>query len=179
MNKHKNIGKLMSLALRHNPGVLKLELDDLGWANVDQLIAGLNRKGIKMDVDFLTEIVETNDKQRYAFNADKTKIRANQGHSIKVDLELTEEEPPHTLYHGTVHKFMEAIRDKGLLKMSRQHVHLSHTKETAITVGSRRGKPVILKVEANKMHTNGYKFYRSKNGVWLTDHVPAEYIMEH
>lgn len=178
MNKHKHIGKLMSLALRHNPKVLWLELDENGWAEVDKLIEGLNRKRISMDMELLTEIVETNDKQRYSFNESKTKIRANQGHSISVNLDLEEKTPPAVLYHGTVGKFLDAIREKGLLKMSRQHVHLSATKDTATVVGSRRGKPVILVVKAAEMHASGHTFYISKNGVWLTEHVPPEFIEE-
>lgn len=176
MNKHKNIGKLMSLALRHNPAVLNLELDPQGWVPVDDLIKGIQSKGIRMDLERLTEIVETNDKKRYSFSDDKLKIRANQGHSISVDLGLEPIEPPYTLYHGTVGKFVTEILEKGLLRMSRQHLHLSHTKDTAVVVGSRRGRPVILKIKAKEMYEKGYDFYRSENGVWLTDHVPPEFI---
>lgn len=176
MKTDKSIGKLMSLALRHNPKVLNLELDNNGWASVDELIKGLNKKNISMDMERLTHLVESNDKKRYRFNEDKTKICANQGHSIKIDLKLEAVEPPYTLYHGTVQKFMESIRKTGLQKQNRHHVHLSATTDTAISVGSRRGKPVILKVNAKKMHLEGHAFYLSDNGVWLTDHVPPEYI---
>jgi len=176
MKTDKSIGKLMSLALRHNPKVLNLELDANGWASVSDLIDGLNKKNIPMDLNRLTELVESNDKKRYRFNDDKSKICANQGHSIKIDLDLQATEPPFTLYHGTVQKFMQSIRNEGLQKQSRHHVHLSATEETAITVGSRRGKPVILKVNAKKMHAVGYPFFLSDNGVWLTDHVPPEFI---
>lgn len=172
----KSIGKLMSLALRHNPKVLDIELDENGWASVNELINGLNNKDIPMDLERLTELVETNDKKRYRFNADKTKICANQGHSVEVNLDLKALEPPHTLYHGTVQKFMASIREKGLIKGSRHHVHLSETKETAIAVGSRRGKPIILKIEAKFMHAQGFEFYQSENGVWLIDHIPPKFI---
>ena len=177
MNKqNKHIGKLMSLALRHQPDVLQLELDKQGWVHVTDLLKGLNRKGIRIDRARLNEIVETNDKKRYAFSEDGLKIRANQGHSIKVELNLIKQEPPYTLYHGTVGKFMQNINEKGLLKMSRQHVHLSATKDTATAVGSRRGRPVILKINAKEMHENGFDFYCSENGVWLTEHVPPEFF---
>ncbi len=176
MRTDKSIGKLMSLALRHNPKVLNIELDENGWVSVDELIKGLNRKQIQMDMERLTHLVETNDKKRYRFNADKTKICANQGHSVEVNLNLKVIEPPHTLYHGTVNKFMASIREKGLIKGTRHHVHLSETKDTAISVGSRRGKPVILKVSAKLMHEQGFNFYKSENGVWLTENVPPKFI---
>ncbi|MEL7004059.1 MAG: RNA 2'-phosphotransferase, partial [Bacteroidota bacterium] len=121
-------------------------------------------------------LVASNDKKRFAFNDTKDKIRVNQGHSIKVELELEEKEPPYVLYHGTVAKFMRDIKQKGLLKMSRQHVHLSANKDTAQNVGQRRGVPIILKIDTYQMHQDGHKFYYSDNGVWLTDHVPAKYI---
>ncbi len=176
MKTDKSIGKLMSLALRHNPKVLNIELDENGWVSVDELIKGLNRKHIQMDMERLTQLVETNDKKRYRFNADKTKICANQGHSVEVNLNLKAIEPPHTLYHGTVNKFMASIREKGLIKGTRHHVHLSETKDTAISVGSRRGKPVILKISAKLMHEQGFNFYQSENGVWLTENVPPKFI---
>ena len=162
----------MSLVLRHRPEKIGLRLDKNGWADVQELIS-------KMNINFqeLEYVVENNDKKRFSFNDDKTKIRANQGHSLKnVDLELKNIQPPEFLYHGTVGKFMSAIKDSGLLKMNRQHVHLSKDRETAIKVGSRRGKAIILSIRAGEMYKNGVEFYCSKNGVWLTDHVPVEYI---
>lgn len=172
----KNISKFLSLVLRHAPETIALELDENGWANVNELIAQCNKSHKKLDVELLDYVVENNDKKRFAFNEDKTKIRASQGHSISVELALEEVEPLHFLYHGTVGKFMQSIRNEGLKKMNRQHVHLSKDRETAIIVGSRRGKPEILSINAPKMHQDGFKFYVSENGVWLTDHVPAEYI---
>jgi putative RNA 2'-phosphotransferase len=181
----KNISKFISLILRHNPGVIGIKLDSHGWADVNDLIVGINVHMNIPDKDFfgpneLIEIVETDEKQRYSFNDDMTKIRANQGHSIKVDVELDEAEPPEYLYHGTANneKYLGAIRKsgKGLLPMSRNHVHLSKDVKTAIEVGKRHGTPHVFKVHSGKMHVDGYKFYLSKNGVWLTDRVPAEYL---
>lgn len=166
----------MSLILRHQPGVIGVELDENGWLETSRLIEGINKKGIRLDEQLLDEIVETNDKKRFAFNEDKTLIRASQGHSIKVDVELKEATPPEYLFHGTVAKFMGAIRKEGLKSMSRQHVHMSKDRETAVKVGSRRGKPEILTVRAGKMQEDGFVFYCSENGVWLTDRVPSEYI---
>jgi len=162
----------MSLVLRHRPEKIGLKLDENGWADVQELITKMN-----INLQELEYVVENNDKKRFAFNEDKTKIRANQGHSLKtVDLELKNIQPPNFLFHGTVGKFMSAIRDTGLLKMNRQHVHLSKDRETAIKVGSRRGKAIILSVRAGEMYEKGFEFYCSENGVWLTDHVPSEYI---
>jgi putative RNA 2'-phosphotransferase len=124
----------------------------------------------------LEEVVATNTKKRFSFNEDKTKIKANQGHSIKVDLALQPKQPPSYLYHGTVEKFLQSIREKGLIKGSRHHVHLSADKETAINVGSRRGKPIILTIKSGEMHAQNHIFYQSENGVWLTETVPTEYI---
>ena len=172
----KDISKFLSLVLRHAPEKIALTLDENGWANVAELITQSNKFHKKLDHALLDYVVENNDKKRFAFNEDKTKIRASQGHSISVELALKEVEPIDFLYHGTVDKFMQDIRKEGLQKMSRQHVHLSQDRETAIKVGSRRGKPVILSINAPKMHQDGFKFYVSETGVWLTDHVPTEYI---
>ncbi len=170
----KQISKFLSLILRHNPDKIGLTLDENGWANVNELIS---KSKIRFNLTQLEEVVVTNNKKRFSFNDDKTKIRANQGHSLKnIDLELTALEPPQFLYHGTVAKFMESIKKTGLQKMSRQHVHLSHERETAINVGSRRGKAIILSIRTLEMYKNGFKFYCSENGVWLTDEVPTEYI---
>lgn len=173
---HKHISKFLSLVLRHKPQQIGLQLDAHGWADVDELITRCNAHHIALNFELLEEIVVTNDKQRFAFNADLTKIRANQGHSIAVDLALQLVQPPEKLYHGTVAEFIEAIKANGLQKMSRQHVHLSSDEATAVKVGSRRGKPVILTVDAGAMHEAGFLFYLSENGVWLTDHVPATFI---
>lgn len=172
----RNISKFMSLVLRHKPQEIGLELDENGWVSVLEFLDKMNSKGNNLDFENLEEIVVTNDKKRFAFNEDKTKIRASQGHSVTIDLALEEVLPPETLFHGTVEKFISEIKSKGLLKMSRQHVHLSKDKETAIKVGSRRGNPIILIVDCTKMYQDGFKFYQSENGVWLTDTVPSNYI---
>ncbi|MNR11451.1 RNA 2'-phosphotransferase [compost metagenome] len=172
----KGISKLLSYILRHSPETIGLKLDENGWADVNELIAKFDLYDRRIDIEQLEYIVENNDKKRFAFNADKTKIRANQGHSISVELNLNETEPLAYLYHGTVEKFLSDIKALGLQKMSRQHVHLSADKETATKVGGRRGKPVILTIDSGAMYRAGYKFYLSENKVWLTDLVPAEYI---
>jgi putative RNA 2'-phosphotransferase len=164
------------LILRHSPQTIQIQLDENGWANVAELIFKCTKHKHIFTFKELEEVVATNDKQRFIFNEDKTKIRANQGHSIAIDLALQPQTPPDYLYHGTVSKFLNDIKRDGLLKMSRQHIHLSVDKETAIKVGSRRGVPVILVIQSVKMHQDGYSFYLSENGVWLTDHVPANYI---
>lgn len=172
----RKISTFMSLVLRHKPQEIGLELDENGWTTVSDFLTKMNAKGNTLDFASLEEIVATNDKKRFAFNDDKTKIRASQGHSVTIDLALNEIVPPETLFHGTVEIFLPEIKSKGLLRMSRQHVHLSKDKETAIKVGSRRGNPVILIVNSAEMQKDGYKFYQSENGVWLTDNVPAKYI---
>ncbi|WP_103068224.1 RNA 2'-phosphotransferase [Aquimarina sediminis] len=173
---HKHISKFLSLILRHNPDKIGLQLDENGWADVNELLSKTKRYQPKLDLELLKEIVETNDKKRYVFNENLTKIRASQGHSIAINLEYQPKEPPQFLYHGTVAKFMDAIREKGLLRMSRHQVHLSHERETAIKVGSRRGKPIILTVRSGEMYEKGVEFFQSDNGVWLTDTVLPEYI---
>lgn len=174
--KKKRIGKYISLILRHEPAKVGLVLDDAGWASVDDLLAGLAKNGKRLSFDSLRDIVETNDKQRYSFNEDMTRIRANQGHSLNLDLKLEVAEPPEVLYHGTATRFLTDINEKGLLKRNRHHVHLSAEKTTAENVGRRHGKPVILAVSAGAMHRHGFEFYCSENGVWLTDHVPPKYF---
>ena len=172
----KHISKFMSLVLRHKPEEIGLQLDENGWTKVDELIEKMNNKGIIVDHDTINKLVETNDKNRFAFNEDKTMIRANQGHSINIELNLSEAIPPEILYHGTTVKYLDDILNDGLKRQSRQHVHLSVTIETARSVGSRHGKPVILIIRSKDMHDAGYKFYLSENKVWLTDAIPVEYI---
>lgn len=174
----KSVSKFLSLVLRHSPETIELKLDENGWADVDELILKCNKKGSQnqMTAELLDYVVENNDKKRFAFNDDKTKIRASQGHSISVELNLNEAEPSEFLYHGTVEKFLENIQKEGLQKMSRQHVHLSKDRETAIKVGGRRGVPQILTIKSGEMFKDGFKFYLSENNVWLTDEVPAKYI---
>lgn len=172
------LSKFISLILRHKPSAANIELDEHGWANVDELITGINQVDSRnnMDMEKLEEIVRTDNKQRYSFNEDKTLIRANQGHSIPVDVELQEIVPPEYLWHGTATKYMESIDNEGLVPKSRLYVHLSGDEETAINVGKRHGKLLMYKVLSGKMVEDGYKFYRSVNGVWLTKKVPAEYL---
>jgi putative RNA 2'-phosphotransferase len=172
----KDTSKFLSLVLRHAPEKIDLTLDENGWVNVNELIAQCNKLHKKLNLELLHYVVETNDKKRFAFNEDKTKIRASQGHSVAIDLNIETATAPDFLYHGTVDKFLEGIKKEGLQKMSRQHVHLSQDKETAIKVGSRRGKPIILVVNTKQMQEDGFKFYLSENKVWLTDEVPAKYI---
>lgn len=173
---NKHINKFLSLILRHNPDRIGLELDENGWADVNELLHKAQKYQPKLDIKLLKEIVETNDKKRFAFNNEETKIRANQGHSVSVDLEYKPTQPPEFLYHGTVGKFIDAIQEKGLLKMNRHHVHLSEERETAIKVASRRGKPIILTIRSGEMHKKGIVFFQSDNKVWLTDIVLPEYI---
>lgn len=172
----KGISKLLSYILRHSPETIGLKLDENGWADVDELIAKFDLYERRIDFELLDYIVENNDKKRFAFNEGKTRIRASQGHSISIELNLDEVEPLECLYHGTVEKFLSDIEAQGLQKMSRQHVHLSADRETANKVGNRRGKPIILTINSGAMHRAGYKFYLSDNNVWLTDVVPAEFI---
>jgi putative RNA 2'-phosphotransferase len=176
MNNLKPTSKFLSLVLRHSPETIGITMDKNGWVSVEELIKKASNAGRIFTKEILQEVVEDNDKQRFSFNADGSKIRANQGHSVSIDLQLTPVEPPIVLYHGTVAKFMEAIRAEGLQKMSRRHLHLSKDKETANTVASRRGKPVILTVQSGEMYKDGHQFYLSDNGVWLCDKVPVEYI---
>ena len=167
--------KYISLILRHKPEAAGITLDEHGWANVDELIAGVN-KSHPLTMELLKEIVRSDEKQRYSFNEDGTLIRANQGHSIPVDVELPELEPPEILYHGTGQKYVGAIDRQGLISKSRLYVHLSIDKETAVKVGRRHGVPVVYTIRAAAMFRDGYSFYRSVNGVWLTKKVPAEYL---
>lgn len=170
-----NTSRYLSLILRHKPEVIGVTLDEHGWADVKEIIEGINRTQ-PFDMELLEEIVRTDHKQRYSFNEDKTKIRANQGHSVPVDVELEEVMPPEILWHGTGEKYMESIERMGLIPKSRLYVHLSSGEETAVKVGSRHGKPVIYRVEAGLMAKEGYVFYRSVNGVWLTKEVPVRIL---
>ncbi len=176
MGKLDKLSVFISLVLRHKPDAAGIQLDEHGWANVDELIEGIKNTGRQIDMDVLEEIVRTDNKQRYSFNQDKTLIRANQGHSIPVDVELEESQPPQYLYHGTADRFLDFIMGEGLKPMSRLYVHLSKDEETAVKVGQRHGKPVVLKIKAEEMWKDGIKFYLSQNGVWLTKHVDTKYI---
>ncbi len=167
--------RYIALILRHKPETIDIKLDEHGWARVDELIKGVS-KTHPLTMEMLEKIVEIDDKQRFAFNDDRTLIRANQGHSVSVDVELKDMIPSKILYHGTAEKYVESIDQYGLISKSRLYVHLSETIETATKVGARHGKPVIYTVDTEKMTADGYKFYLSANGIWLTKCVPIAYL---
>ncbi len=169
-------GKFLAYILRHNPAFCGVELDKSGWADVDGLLAGAQKSGKELNADMLEKIVQTDGKGRFEFNSDRSKIRATYGHSLPVDLDLQPETPPDILYHGTAEKFSDSIRRYRLIKKSRNFVHLSPEKYMAERVGARHGRAVILGIYAGQMAKDGYKFYRSAGGVWLTEEVHAEYI---
>lgn len=173
---HIKISKFLSLVLRHKPEAIGLELDEKGWAAVDDIIRLAAAKGTTLDRGSIEAVVETNDKKRFSLSPDGVRIRANQGHSVDVDLDLSPAKPPMVLFHGTATRFLESILSQGLHPSGRHHVHLSSDRETAIKVGKRHGKPVILKIDAGAMNSDGHVFYLSENGVWLTNHVPVQYI---
>lgn len=172
------ISKFLSLVLRHKPEEIGIELDENGWVNVESLIQKCNQANIPLSLDSLKHIVRLNSKKRFSFNEDQSKIRASQGHSIGVELNLKSIQPPLVLYHGTADKFVSSILLKGLLKQQRQHVHLSSNVETAISVGQRHGRPVVFEVQAQQMVVDNHHFFLTDNGVWLTDAVPAKYLKE-
>lgn len=176
MGKKDKLSIFISLVLRHQPEAAGIQLDEHGWASVDELIVGINSTGRRIDIESLEDIVTTDEKRRYSFKGDRSLIRANQGHSVPVDVELHEQEPPEFLYHGTADRFIENILVEGLKPMSRLYVHLSKDIETAIRVGKRHGRPIILKVHSGKMFRAENKFYLSENCVWLTKSVATEYF---
>lgn len=165
----------ISLLLRHKPWLAGLTIDEHGWADTKELIGAVKKK-YPMNMEILEDIVKTDQKQRYSLNEDHTKIRANQGHSIPVDVELEELDPPEFLYHGTARKSVPSIQAEGLKHMKRLYVHLSSDYETAIKTGQRHGVPVVFLVHASEMRKDGYAFYLSKNHVWLAENVPAQYL---
>jgi putative RNA 2'-phosphotransferase len=171
-------GRKLSLLLRHQPDLLKLKMNSEGWVELNELIDAWGAKdwspGINLDV--LKRLVDENDKKRYTLDLENSRIRARQGHSVSIDLGLEPVIPPEKLFHGTVSKFLESIKVDGLIKGRRQHVHLSLDLKTANKVGQRRGKPVILSVNSEAMHHQGFKFYLSDNDVWLAEAIPAEFI---
>lgn len=171
------LGKFLSLVLRHNPDAAGITLDEHGWADVQELLTGVRRSGRQIDMGTLECIVRENSKHRYSFNADHTKIRANQGHSLQVDVELAAVKPPRYLYHGTASRFLPAIQREGIKKMSRQYVHLSGDFQTAVEVGRRHGSPVVITINAEALAHDGVTFYRSENGVWLCEYVAPEYFL--
>lgn len=177
MNNKESISKFIALVLRHKPEAAGIVVDSQGWANTGNLVQAIKKlKDPTFSVSDLAEIVYTDSKGRYSFSDDMRLIRANQGHSINVDVELEEVEPPTLLYHGTATKYIDGIEAEGIIPKSRLYVHLSETVSTATDVGKRHGKPVVYTIHAKKMFDHGYKFYRSVNGVWLTKTVPTEYF---
>jgi putative RNA 2'-phosphotransferase len=170
------VSKFLSLVLRHEPELAKLTLEPGGWVLIDDLLRGAASTGTRITREELDTVVAKCDKQRFAIDETKTKIRANQGHSTEVELQIEEAEPPTELYHGTASRFADSILREGLNKQQRHHVHLSADTTTAIKVGQRHGSPVVFVVNAAKMRADGHTFYRSANGVWLVDHVPPEYL---
>jgi putative RNA 2'-phosphotransferase len=170
------ISKYLSKHLRHQPDRIGIKLAPSGWVSVDELLAACAKNQFPITRTQLNEVVAQNEKKRFSFDSTGTLIRANQGHSVEVDLQLNPVVPTDVLYHGTGHKAVEAILQTGLCKMSRHHVHLSADITTAKAVGARHGKPVVFAVDAAAMHQAGYTFYCSENGVWLVDHVPPQYL---
>ena len=169
------LGKFLSLILRHKPQTVGLTLDANGWADTEQLIRAVNAV-YPFDMKMLENIVQTDNKQRYSFSEDKTRIRANQGHSISVDVELKEKQPPDVLFHGSASRYADAIAREGLLPQSRLYVHLSTDAQSAYVVGKRHGSPIVYRVDAEKMYRDGFVFFCSVNGVWQTKHVPPCYL---
>jgi putative RNA 2'-phosphotransferase len=172
----KQTSKFLSLVLRHAPERIGIELDAQGWTSVDELIAKANAAGVVLDRATLQEIVATSDKQRFTLSADGSRIRAAQGHSVEVDLDLPPSTPPAVLFHGTARTNIDAILAEGLKPGTRQHVHLSPNEETACRVGMRHGVPVIFQVDTARMHADGLVFWQADNGVWLTDAVAPTYL---
>ena len=175
---HEATSKFLSFVLRHGPDTIGITLDDAGWVAVDTLLARCRAHGRAISREALEDIVATSPKRRFALSDDGTRIRASQGHSVPVTLGYAPATPPAVLFHGTIASALPAIRTTGLRKMGRHHVHLSVDLPTARTVGARRGRPVILRIDAARMHADGHAFYLSANGVWLTDEVPPAYLTE-
>lgn len=176
-NQAKKISKLLSLILRHQPEIAHITLDEKGWTDVDTLLANIVKyKRSTISLEQLKFVVETNNKKRFSFNEDETKIRASQGHSVKIELGYEPTNPPEFLYHGTATRFLQSIEKEGLKKSSRHHVHLSANYDTAFNVGTRHGIPVILKIHAQKMHNDGHDFFVSDNEVWLTEKIATTYF---
>lgn len=173
------LSKFLSLVLRHKPDAIGLNVDAQGWVDVSELLAKSAAAGTPFKLDELLKVVETSDKKRFTLSPDKTRIRAAQGHSIAVQLGLSPQEPPCVLYHGTATRFVDAILREGLRPLSRQQVHLSMDEETARRVGQRHGNPIVLVVQTKRMHEAGFQFFLAENGVWLTDHVPPEFLAPH
>ncbi|MEO5909356.1 MAG: RNA 2'-phosphotransferase [Pelobium sp.] len=171
-----HISKFLSYVLRHHPEKIDIQLDQNGWAAIDELITKADNYGIPFDREILHHVVAKNSKKRFTFNDKLDKIRASQGHSVNIELGYTNQKPPEMLFHGTNEKSVESILNTGIEKRSRQHVHLSSDTETAIKVGKRHGKPFVFKVLATQMYMDNFQFFLADNGVWLTENVPAKYL---
>jgi len=170
--------KFLSLVLRHKPEQIGLRLDKAGWAEIDELVDRAVAAGVEIDRPMIESIATNCPKQRFSISEDRHRIRANQGHSLKVDLGMEERQPPKSLFHGTSTRFHESIKQTGIHPQARQYVHLSSDPETALVVGRRHGKPIVLRIDARTMGLDGYLFFLSENGVWLTEHVPYSYVIE-
>jgi putative RNA 2'-phosphotransferase len=173
---HTQLSKFLSFVLRHKPDAIGLTLDAQGWASIHELIEKGNVAGTRFDHEDLLHVVETSDKKRFSVSPDGLRIRAAQGHSVSVELGLSPQQPPPVLYHGTATRFAASILSEGLKPQARQQVHLSVDEDTARRVGQRHGKPHIFRIDALAMHAKGFTFYLAENGVWLTDHVPPEFL---
>jgi putative RNA 2'-phosphotransferase len=176
-NRSVMISKFLSLVLRHQPEKIGLSLSQSGWASVGQLIEASRSHGVEFTLEELQNVIASNDKKRFSLSEDGLWIRANQGHSIEVELGYSPTAPPEILYHGTAERFLTSIKQQGLIKGKRRHVHLSSDVDTATKVGRRHGKPLVLRVNADRMHRDGFIFYLSANGVWLTERVPVRYLV--
>lgn len=178
MNKieQKKISKRLSYVLRHDPASIGVELDDAGWIGVDTLLSALGVAGRRVTHEKLSIVVADSDKQRFEFSEDRTRIRARQGHSVEVDLGYKPAVPPDVLFHGTARHNVESINDTGLSKGKRHHVHMSTDKQTMLDVGGRHGKPILVSIDAKAMHEAGHEFFVTGNNVWLTEHVPPEFL---
>ena len=172
-----HLSKFLSLVLRHQPDKIGLVLDENGWADTQELIQKMSKKGPNITLEILQEVVETNSKKRFAFNENGSKIRASQGHSLNIDLGYQPSLPPAILYHGTATRFLDSIKQQGLIKGKRDHIHLSKDAETASIVGIRHGKLVIIEVLAKEMQEAGYDFFVSENGVWLSHEIPVQFLV--
>ena len=170
------LSKFLALVLRHDPGRVGVTLDPEGWVGVDELLRAAGAAGVPMSRHELVDVVLTNPKQRFTLDPDGNRIRANQGHSLDVDLRLDPLEPPDVLFHGTSRTVLAAVLNEGLRPMGRRHVHLCADRDTAVMVGRRHGPPVVLTVASGRMHADGHRFFRSVNGVWLAERVPPSYL---